>query len=81
MQISRTERIFGWFNSHRLVPHADPIWQRVDARWPGSEDGLYLVVSDIQAARKELADCGIDVSESSIVRPLRRSWSARSAPT
>jgi catechol 2,3-dioxygenase-like lactoylglutathione lyase family enzyme len=30
---------------------------------PGSEGGLYLVVSDIQAARKELADCGVDVSE------------------
>jgi catechol 2,3-dioxygenase-like lactoylglutathione lyase family enzyme len=30
---------------------------------PGSEGGLYLVVSDIQAARKQLADCGVDVSE------------------
>jgi catechol 2,3-dioxygenase-like lactoylglutathione lyase family enzyme len=30
---------------------------------PGSEGGLYLVVADIQAARKELADCGVDVSE------------------
>jgi catechol 2,3-dioxygenase-like lactoylglutathione lyase family enzyme len=30
---------------------------------PGSEGGLYLVVSDIQAARKGLADCGADVSE------------------
>jgi catechol 2,3-dioxygenase-like lactoylglutathione lyase family enzyme len=30
---------------------------------PGSEGDLYLVVSDIQAARKELADCGVDVSE------------------
>jgi hypothetical protein len=30
---------------------------------PGSEGGLYLVVSDVQAARKELADCGVDVSE------------------
>jgi catechol 2,3-dioxygenase-like lactoylglutathione lyase family enzyme len=30
---------------------------------PGSEGGLYLVVSDIQAARKELADHGVDVSE------------------
>jgi catechol 2,3-dioxygenase-like lactoylglutathione lyase family enzyme len=30
---------------------------------PGSEGGLYLVVSDIQAARKELADGGVDVSE------------------
>jgi hypothetical protein len=30
---------------------------------PGSEGGLYLVVSDIQAARKELPDSGVDVSE------------------
>jgi catechol 2,3-dioxygenase-like lactoylglutathione lyase family enzyme len=30
---------------------------------PGSEGGLYLVVSDIQAAGKELADRGVDVSE------------------
>jgi catechol 2,3-dioxygenase-like lactoylglutathione lyase family enzyme len=26
---------------------------------PGSEGGLYLVVSDVEAARKELADCGV----------------------
>jgi len=30
---------------------------------PGSEGGLYLVVSDIEAARRELTDCGVDVSE------------------
>jgi catechol 2,3-dioxygenase-like lactoylglutathione lyase family enzyme len=30
---------------------------------PGSEGGLYLAVSDIQTARKGLADCGVDVSE------------------
>lgn len=30
---------------------------------PGSEGGLYLVVSDIQAARKALVDRGVDVSE------------------
>jgi catechol 2,3-dioxygenase-like lactoylglutathione lyase family enzyme len=30
---------------------------------PGSEGGLYLVVSDIQAARKALADCGVAASE------------------
>lgn len=30
---------------------------------PGSEGGLYLVVSDIQVARKDLANCGVDVSE------------------
>jgi catechol 2,3-dioxygenase-like lactoylglutathione lyase family enzyme len=30
---------------------------------PGSSQGLYLVVSDIQAARKELLDRGIEISE------------------
>lgn len=35
----------------------------VTPKAPGSEGGLYLVVSDIQAARKDLADCGVDVSE------------------
>ena len=30
---------------------------------PGSAHGLYLVVSDIEAARAELVDCGADVSE------------------
>src|SRR3984957_749434 len=34
----------------------------VTASAPGSSQGLYLVVSDIEAARKELADRGIDVS-------------------
>ena len=30
---------------------------------PGSYQGLHLVVSDIEAARKELVDRGVDVSE------------------
>ena len=30
---------------------------------PGSADGLYLVVSDIEAVRAELAERGVDVSE------------------
>src|SRR5918998_2832462 len=30
---------------------------------PGSAEGLYLVVSDIQAARAELVSRGVDVSE------------------
>jgi catechol 2,3-dioxygenase-like lactoylglutathione lyase family enzyme len=30
---------------------------------PGSSKGLYLIVSDIEAARRELQDKGIDVSE------------------
>jgi catechol 2,3-dioxygenase-like lactoylglutathione lyase family enzyme len=35
----------------------------VTASAPGSTQGLYLVVSDIEAARRELADRGIDVSQ------------------
>jgi catechol 2,3-dioxygenase-like lactoylglutathione lyase family enzyme len=30
---------------------------------PGSAQGLYLIVSDVQAARKELLDRGVEVSE------------------
>jgi catechol 2,3-dioxygenase-like lactoylglutathione lyase family enzyme len=35
----------------------------VTAAVPGSVRGLYLIVSDIEAARAELVDCGVDVSE------------------
>ena len=38
---------------------------------PGSEGGLYLVVSDIQAAIEALADCGADVSEAFHLSPTR----------
>jgi catechol 2,3-dioxygenase-like lactoylglutathione lyase family enzyme len=37
--------------------------KRVSPSAPGSSKGLYLIVSDIEAARKELQDKGIDVSE------------------
>jgi len=37
--------------------------QNVTAAAPGSSQGLYLIVSDIEAARKELLDQGIKVSE------------------
>jgi catechol 2,3-dioxygenase-like lactoylglutathione lyase family enzyme len=37
--------------------------KNVTAAAPGSAQGLYLVVSDIQAARKELLDRGVAVSE------------------
>ena len=30
---------------------------------PGSAQGLYLIVSDVMAAREELVACGVDVSE------------------
>ena len=37
--------------------------KNVTAAAPGSAKGLYLVVSDIEAARKELQDRGVNVSE------------------
>src|SRR5215831_4725351 len=37
--------------------------QNVTAATPGSAQGLYLIVSDIEAARKELMDRGIAISE------------------
>jgi catechol 2,3-dioxygenase-like lactoylglutathione lyase family enzyme len=37
--------------------------KNVTAAAPGSSQGLYLVVSDIQAARKELLDRGLEISE------------------
>jgi catechol 2,3-dioxygenase-like lactoylglutathione lyase family enzyme len=37
--------------------------KRVTAAVPGSSQGMYLIVSDIEAARKDLAERGIDVSE------------------
>ena len=37
--------------------------KNVTAAAPGSAQGLYLVVSDIEAARKELLDRGVQVSE------------------
>jgi catechol 2,3-dioxygenase-like lactoylglutathione lyase family enzyme len=37
--------------------------KNVTAAAPGSSQGLYLIVSDIQAARKELLDRGVEISE------------------
>jgi catechol 2,3-dioxygenase-like lactoylglutathione lyase family enzyme len=37
--------------------------QNVTAATPGSAQGMYLVVSDIEAARRELLDRGVEVSE------------------
>jgi catechol 2,3-dioxygenase-like lactoylglutathione lyase family enzyme len=37
--------------------------KRVTAAAPGASQGLYLIVSDIEAARKDLQDRGIDVSD------------------
>src|SRR5580704_12002024 len=37
--------------------------QNVTPAAPGSAQGLYLIVSDIQVARKELLDRGVEISE------------------
>jgi len=37
--------------------------KNVTAAAPGSAEGLYLIVSDIEAARDELADRGVEISE------------------
>ena len=37
--------------------------KNVTAAAPGSAQGLYLIVSDIQAARKNLLDRGVEISE------------------
>src|SRR4051794_19937097 len=37
--------------------------KNVTSAAPGSAQGLYLIVSDIEAARKEFRDRGVDVSE------------------
>jgi hypothetical protein len=37
--------------------------KNVTAATPGSAQGLYLIVSDIQAARKELLDRGVEISD------------------
>jgi catechol 2,3-dioxygenase-like lactoylglutathione lyase family enzyme len=37
--------------------------RNVTAAAPGSAQGLYLIVSDIQAARKELLDRGVEISD------------------
>ena len=57
-------------NDFRLVQFTPPgsacsiqFGKGVTPAAPGSEGGPYLVAPDIQAARKELADCGVDVGE------------------
>src|SRR4051812_4544699 len=37
--------------------------KNVTAATPGSAQGLYLIVSDVQAARKELLERGVEISE------------------
>ena len=55
------------FRAIQFTPPGSPcsviFGKNVTGAAPGSAQGLYLVVSDIEAARKELLDRGVDVSE------------------
>jgi catechol 2,3-dioxygenase-like lactoylglutathione lyase family enzyme len=66
----RLDADFGFDNGFRIVQFTPPgspcsvqFGTRVTSATPGSAEGLYLVVSDIEAARDELAAHGADVSE------------------
>jgi catechol 2,3-dioxygenase-like lactoylglutathione lyase family enzyme len=66
----RLDADFGFDNGFRVVQFTPPgsgcsvqFGTRMTSAAPGSARGLYLVVSDINAARDELVARGVDVSE------------------
>jgi predicted enzyme related to lactoylglutathione lyase len=66
----RLDADFGFDNGFRVVQFTPPGSQtsvqfgtRITTAAPGSAQGLCLVVSDVQAARDQLADRGVNVSD------------------
>jgi catechol 2,3-dioxygenase-like lactoylglutathione lyase family enzyme len=66
----RIDADFGFDNGFRVIQLTPPgsalsvqFGTKITSAAPGSAQGLYLVVSDIQAARDELAAKGVTVSE------------------
>ncbi len=66
----RLDADFAFDNGFRVVQFTPPgspasvqFGSNITTAQPGSAQGLYLVVSDIEAARDELAAGGVDVSE------------------
>src|SRR4051794_41617361 len=66
----RLDADFAFDNGFRVVQFTPPgsgcsvqFGRRITAAAPGSAQGLYLIVSDIAAARGELAARGVAVSE------------------
>jgi len=66
----RLDADFPFDNGFRVVQFTPPgsgcsiqFGTKITSAAPGSAHGLYLVVSDIEAARDELVACGADVSE------------------
>jgi catechol 2,3-dioxygenase-like lactoylglutathione lyase family enzyme len=66
----RLDADFPFDNGFRVVQFTPPgsgcsvqFGTRITTAAPGSAHGLYLIVSDIEAAHHELAACGVNVSE------------------
>jgi catechol 2,3-dioxygenase-like lactoylglutathione lyase family enzyme len=66
----RLDADFRFDNGFRVVQFTPPgsgcsvqFGTNITSAAPGSAHGLYLIVSDIEAARDGLAACGVDVSE------------------
>src|SRR5690349_23974630 len=66
----RLDADFPFDNGFRVVQYTPPgsgfsiqFGTRMTSAAPGSVQGLYLIVSDVEAARAELAARGADVSE------------------
>src|SRR5215471_3118137 len=66
----RLDADFSFDNGFRVVQFTPPgsacsvqFGTNITSADPGSADGLYLIVSDIEAARDELVRRGVDVSE------------------
>src|ERR1700722_12544093 len=66
----RLDADFSFDNGFRIVQFTPPgsgcsvqFGTKITTAAPGSAQGLYLIVSDVEAARKELVGRGIEVSE------------------
>src|SRR5579862_5232217 len=66
----RLDADFRFDNGFRVIQFTPPgsgcsvqFGAKITSALPGSAQGLYLIVSDIAAARDELAALGVDVSE------------------
>jgi catechol 2,3-dioxygenase-like lactoylglutathione lyase family enzyme len=66
----RLDADFAHENDFRVIQFTPPgsgcsviFGKNVTAAAPGSAQGLYLIVSDVEAARKELLERGVEVSE------------------
>ena len=66
----RLDADFAFDNAFRVVQFTPPgsgcsiqFGSKITAATPGSAQGIYLIVTDVQAARDELASHGVDVSD------------------